>query len=262
MAGADTAAGVPTLTINGAIATITLRRPEVANRLELADLDTLLTKVAEVNADARVRVLCLTSLGKHFCAGFNVGEVGKSNANGASGGARFEALANAIEQARPVTIAQLQGGAYGGACDLALACDFRIGTPASEMIVPATQLGLHFYLGGLERFVTRLGLTNARRVLLAAERFDAQGMHRIGMLDRIVEPADALATEVTAFAQRLASLAPLALLPMKQHLNRIARGTLDVEAVARDIAAAEASEDLREGARAWQEKRKPVFHGR
>ena len=87
-------------------------------------------------------------------------------------------------------------------------------------------------------------------------------MRTIGMLDRIVEPAETLAAEVTAFAQRLAALAPLALLPMKQHLNRIARGTLDVEAVARDIAAAEASDDLREGARAWHEKRKPVFHGR
>lgn len=258
MAGADITAGAPTLAIDGAVATITLRRPEVANRLELADLEVLQAQVAEVNAQAEVRVLCLASTGRHFCSGFNVGQVGSA---GPSAGAGFEALANAIEQARPVTVARLQGGAYGGACDLALACDFRIGTPACEMFVPAVQLGLHFYRSGLERFVTRLGVAAAKRILLGAERFDANGMLAIGMLDRLVE-ADRLDAETEAFARRLAGMAPLALLPMKQHLNHIARGMLDVAAFARDIAAADASEDLREGGRAWQDKRAPVFRGR
>lgn len=254
----DNTNGAPTLAVEGTIATITLRRPEVANRLELSDLDVLLAHLAAVDANADVRVLRIGATGKHFCSGFNVGQVGTS---GPQAGARFEQVADAIEAARPVTIAAIQGGVYGGACDVALACDFRLGTTACEMFVPAAQLGLHFYRRGLERFVTRLGLAAAKRVMLAAERFDAAGMREIGMLDRAVAP-ERFAAEVDAFAARLAGMAPLALLPMKRHLNAIARGVLDADAIARDIAAADASNDLREGGLAWQEKRTPRFTGR
>ena len=261
MAGADAAVApgeAPSLAIEGAVATITLRRPQVANRLELADLDTLLAQVAQINAEAAVRVLCLRSEGRHFCSGFNVGQVGTA---GGSAGDRFEALADAIENARPVTLAALQGGAYGGAVDLALACDFRIGTPLVEAMVPAAKLGLHFYRSGLERMVTRLGLGPAKRLLLAAEKLDAGALLNIGWLDRIVAP-EALAPELDAFARQLAAFAPLALLPMKRHLNSIARGRLDAQALEADIARALASEDLREGGLAWAEKRAPVFRGR
>lgn len=254
----DKTNGAPTLAIDGAIATITLQRPEVANRLELSDLDVLMDQLAAVDANAGVRVLRLGSTGRHFCSGFNVGQVG---AAGQQAGARFQQVADAIEAARPVTIAAIQGGVYGGACDFALACDFRLGTTACEMFVPAARLGLHFYRSGLERFVTRLGLAAAKRVMLAAETFDAAGMREIGMLDRVVAP-EQLAAEVEAFSARLAGMAPLALLPMKRHLNAIARGRLDAEAIARDIAAADASEDLREGGLAWKEKRVPRFTGR
>lgn len=260
-ANADAApgmAGPPTLDLSGAIATITLRRPALANRLELADLEVLGTQFAMVQTNPDLRVLKLVSTGKHFCSGFNVGQVG---AAGATAAARFEALADAIERSRLMTVAVIQGGVYGGACDLALACDFRIGTPACEMFVPAARLGLHFYRGGLERFVTRLGLHAAKRVLLAAERFDAIGMREIGMLDQIVDPASALAAAGEALAQTLAGMAPLAALGMKKHLNRIARGTLDAADLARDIASADHSQDLQEGGLAWIEKRAPVFKG-
>jgi enoyl-CoA hydratase/carnithine racemase len=253
------AGGTPTLEIAGAIATITLRRPALANRLEVVDLEVLHAHLAQVNAQPEVRVLRLASTGRHFCSGFNVGQVAEADA---APGARFEALADAIEAARPVTIAALQGGVFGGACDLVLACDFRLGTPACGMFVPAARLGLHFYRGGLERFVDRLGLAAAKRVMLAAETFDAQGMREIGMLDRVVEPADALMAAVDALSADLAGMAPLALLPMKKHLNRIAHGRLDAAEIARDIAAAEASADLREGSLAWRERRPPRFVGR
>jgi enoyl-CoA hydratase/carnithine racemase len=251
--------GTPTLAIEGSVATITLRRPQLANRLEVVDLEALHEHLAVVDAAREVRVLRLLSTGRHFCSGFNVGQVAAANVNA---GARFEALANAIEAARPVTIAAIQGGVFGGACDLALACDFRLGTPACEMFVPAARLGLHYYRSGLERFVDRLGLAAAKRVMLAAETFDANGMREIGMLDRVVDPAERLMDEVDALSADLAGMAPLALLPMKKHLNRIAHGRLDAQDIARDIAAAEGSEDLREGSLAWREKRAPRFMGR
>jgi enoyl-CoA hydratase/carnithine racemase len=249
----------PHLAIDGRVATITLRRPAVANRLELEDLQTLQAQVDEVNAGSAVLVLRLVAEGRHFCSGFNIGQVG-SGANDA--GQRFEALAAAVERARPVTIAAIQGGVYGGATDLALACDFRIGTPASELSVPAAKLGLLFYRGGLERWVTRLGLATAKRVLLTADKLDADAMLSCGYLDRLAPSVEALQPSLDELTTTLAGMAPLALLGMKKHLNRIAAGTLIEDELARDIGEADASADLREGALAWQQKRGPVFHGR
>jgi enoyl-CoA hydratase/carnithine racemase len=206
-------------------------------------------------------VLRLRGEGRHFCSGFNIGQVG-GEGGGAQAAARFEALAAALEQARPVTIAQIHGGIYGGATDLALACDFRLGATAAEMQVPAARLGLLFYRGGLERCVSRLGLQSAKRVLLMAGKLDADEMLACGFLDRVLPSAEALLADVDALSGNFAGMAPLALLGMKKHLNRIAAGTLDSQALARDIAQCDASQDLREGALAWQQKRAPVFAGR
>ncbi|MCY0855200.1 enoyl-CoA hydratase/isomerase family protein [Cupriavidus sp. D39] len=246
----------PELVIDGHVATITLRRPAVANRLELEDLDLLRAHLAAIDARHEVRVLRLGAMGRHFCSGFNIGNVAADDA-----GARFEALANALEQARPVTIAVLNGGVYGGATDLALACDFRIGVPACEMFVPAARLGLLFYRSGLERYVSRLALPTAKRLLLMADKFNAQEMLACGFLDRLASSADALEQMVVELSGTLAGMAPLALLGMKKHLNRIAAGRLDADEIARDIAQADASDDLREGALAWQQKRAPRFRG-
>jgi enoyl-CoA hydratase/carnithine racemase len=245
----------PELTVAGRIATITLRRPDMANRLEPADLETIRGYIRDVNGQRDVLVLRVAAEGKHFCAGFNIGRIADSGA-----GARFEALTNELEAARAVTIAAISGGVYGGGTDLALACDFRIGVDTTQMFVPAARLGLLFYRGGLERYVSRLGPNVAKRVLLAAETFDAAQMLAIGYLDRIVA-RDALQREVDRLSEQLAGMAPLALLGMKKHINEIARGTFDADDFARDVAKADESADLREGALAWKEKRKPVFRG-
>jgi len=174
----------------------------------------------------------------------------------------FEELANDWEAARPVTIAAIHGGVYGGATDLALACDFRLGVPGCEMFVPAARLGLHFYRGGLERYVTRLGLGWAKRVLLAGETLKADAMLACGFLDRLLADTEALEAEVQTLAAQLLAMAPLALLGMKKHLNAIARGALDVAALTKDLAVCTASADLAEGVAAWTEKRTPRFLGR
>lgn len=249
----------PQLAVQGRIATITLRRPAVANRLAFDDLATFRQLVAEVEAMPELRVLRLRGEGRHFCSGFDVGRVG---ADGPSAATVFEGLAEAIQALRPVTVVDLQGGAYGGAVDLALAADFRVGCPASELMIPAARLGLHFYRGGLERLVARIGLPWARRLLLACDRLDAATLQTAGLIDRMTSAPDAVGPEAARFAAELAELAPLALQGMKRHLNRIARGTLDVQALQRDIDRAAGSEDLREGARAWSERRPPVFRGR
>lgn len=250
-------AQAPLLDIAGPVARLTLRRPRQANRLELGDLQAMQAQLETVNRNEAVRVLILDAQGRHFCSGFNIDAV-----PGVDAGALFEQLTAAMEDARPVTIAAIQGGVYGGATDLALACDFRLGTPACEMFVPAARLGLHFYRGGMARYVSRLGLAMAKRVLLACETLDAQAMLDCGFLDRLLPDAAQLGQACDALAQQLAEMAPLALLGMKKHLNAIAEGRLDAEALRADIARANASADLAEGVRAWQQRRKPVFQGR
>ena len=251
----------PLLEVAGSVATVTLRRPAVANRLTLEDLATLGAQIAEVDARPEVLVLVLAGQGRYFCSGFDVGSLGASGGADA-GGSGFERLADALARARPVTVAALHGGVYGGATDLALACDFRYGTPSTELRLPAARLGLHYYRGGLERFVKRLGLQAARRIFLTVETLDAAELLRIGYLDALVEPADALPARISQLCATLSSMAPLALLGMKKHLAAIADGRLDPSALRADIAAAAASQDLKEGVAAARDRRAPTFVGR
>jgi enoyl-CoA hydratase len=250
-------ATTPTLEVAHPVATLTLRRPQTANRLDPDDLEAVMGHLAAVNRDPGVLVLQLRGEGKHFCSGYDISSLAAQSGDPLG----FEDMADAVEAARPVTIAVVHGGAYGGGTDLALACDFRIGTHAAEMFMPAARLGLHYYRGGLERYVTRLGLDTAKRLCLTAERIDAQAMRACGFLTDLVS-ADELEASVQRLTDTLSRQAPLALLGMKKHLNRIARGALDVDELNADIARAAASEDIREGAAAWIAKRPPKFTGR
>jgi enoyl-CoA hydratase/carnithine racemase len=231
-----------------------LRRPEHANRLEPQDLDALMAHIAAVNASPAL-VLKLQATGKYFCSGFDIGKL-----SGEREGTRFEDMVNALEDCKAVTVAAIQGGVYGGATDLALACDFRIGSTRTEMFMPAARLGLHFYGRGMERYVTRLGIDTAKRLFLTAEKLDAQAMRDCGFLTELAGE-DLLEARVTALCETIGSLAPLSVIGMKKHLNRIARGALDPADLEQDIARAMASNDLREGGNAWREKRKPRFTG-
>lgn len=248
-------AGSPELTVDGAIATITLRRPEQANRLTPDDLKTLSALLAEVDAMPQVLVLLLRGSGKYFCSGYDIGSIGGERP------VNFADMVDQLEQARPVTVAVLHGGVYGGATDIALACDFRLGAQGIEMFMPAARLGLHFYQTGLERYVTRLGLDNAKRLFLTSEKHDARQMKETGFLTHLLAPEE-LEAEVTRLAQTCASMAPIAMLGMKRHLNRIARGTLDVQELHADMQRSMASDDLREGQAAWAQKRAPKFSGK
>ncbi|WP_298932837.1 enoyl-CoA hydratase-related protein [uncultured Ramlibacter sp.] len=247
--------GAPELSIAGHVATITIRRPEQANRLEPGDLAVMTGHIAQVNATPEVLVLRLQAEGKYFCSGYDIGRMGAQRT------VEFDEMVNALEDARPVTLALIQGGVYGGATDLSLACDFRIGVQGIDMFMPAARLGLHFYQRGLERYVSRLGVDVAKRLFLTAERIDAQEMKAVGFLTHLVAP-EALAPTADALTAALSGMAPLAMLGMKKHINRIARNALDAQDLQVDIARAAASQDLAEGRAAWAEKRPPRFSGR
>ena len=248
---------LPTLQIDGALATIRLNRPESANRLSVEDLECLLDLIQQVNSSASTLVLKLIADGRHFCAGFDISSLDQGAQDKSL---LFEVAVNAIEDCRPITIARIQGGVYGGATDLALACDFRIGSQEARMFMPAAKLGIHFYERGLQRYVSRLGLDHAKRLLLTAEELSAAQMREIGFLTDLVDEHE-LESTVNNLSEHLCQLAPLSLLGMKKHLNAIARNELNREELARDIAISQNSDDLQEGRQAWLEKRPPKFKG-
>jgi enoyl-CoA hydratase/carnithine racemase len=254
----NTPTGVPTLSVEGGIATIRLHRPEVHNRIEPADLVALRDILERIAADSSVRVAVLTASGRSFSSGFHIGEL---SGDGPHDEMSFGRVADQLEALRVPTICALNGGVYGGSTDLALACDFRIGVTGMAMFMPAARLGLHYYPSGMQRYVSRLGLNTAKRLFLTAEKLEAEELLRIGFLTDLVAP-DGLAGRTAELAATLAANAPLAVQGMKQALNDIARGNADLAAIAETASRVRHSEDLREGRAAWLEKRAPQFKGR
>jgi enoyl-CoA hydratase len=258
------AASSPVLERNGACATIRLNRPRHLNRLQPEDLDVLLKLFAEIEADAALRVLVLTGTGRAFSAGYDLGSIANRTAapqeqdQEQTAGSSFEVVVNALEDLGLPTICRLNGGVYGGSTDLALACDFRIGTEACEMFMPAARLGLHYYTSGIRRYVSRLGVDNAKKLFLTAEKIDAAEMLRIGYLTALVAP-DALDTEVDRLATQLSGNAPVAMRGMKQTINEFARGALDVDASDRRARDSMQGDEIKEGVKAFAEKRPPRF---
>lgn len=246
----------PSLAVDGPIATLTLQRPAHANRLELEDLAAVHEQIAALSAASDVRVVVLRGEGRHFCSGFHIDAVPAVDAP-----ALFDALCTAWEGLPQVTLAVLHGGVWGGATDLALACDFRLGSRGTQMAIPAARLGLLYHAGGMRRLVSRLGLGPAKRLLLAAQTLDAQAMLDAHFLDELHPDAETLDAAVSQWQRNLAGLAPLSLAGMKLHLNALSRGPMDAEAFALDAARCAASRDLTEGVAAWQAGRTPDFKG-
>src|SRR3954447_4480627 len=136
-------ASPPLLEIDGKRATIRLNRPKHLNRLQAEDLGELSKLFDRVEADPAIRVLVLTGTGRAFSSGYDLNSVAEratSETQQQSAGSAFEVVVNRLEDLGVPTICRLNGGVYGGATDLALACDFRIGVDTAEMFMPAARL--------------------------------------------------------------------------------------------------------------------------
>lgn len=250
----------PLLTIEGARATIRLNRPKKLNRLEPDDLETLLKLFDRIEADAAIRVLIVTGTGRAFSAGYDLGSIADRAAKGEqqTGGSAFEVVVNRLEDIGVPTICRLNGGVYGGSTDLALGCDFRIGIDSCEMFMPAARLGLHYYKNGIQRYVSRLGVDNGKKLFLTAQKIGAEEMLRIGYLTAMVPP-ERLDEEVDALATILAGNAPVAMRGMKRAINEIARGELDHDAADARHRASMHGAEIKEGIAAFAAKRAPKF---
>ena len=231
--------------IDGAIATIRLNRPAEHNRIEPADLDDLSRHIAEVNANHEIRALILASTGKTFSSGFHLGAIQQGAPE------KFEQTADALAACRVPTIAAIQGSVYGGAADLALACDFRIATEHIHLMVPAAMLGIPYYPSAIERFIHRVAPGTVKRILLLCEKITARELLESGYLDEIT---DQLEKRVASLAAHLTVMAPMAVQAIKAQLNHFDRA-----AAAEAVRACLASADHIEGLSAWTQKRTANF---
>jgi enoyl-CoA hydratase/carnithine racemase len=258
----SSAPSTPVLAITHGVATLTLNRPEHRNRLEDADLHALLQAFAQIDADPAVRVLVLTANTQGqprpvFSAGYHIG--------GFDGAAHdpqlFEKIPDALAALRPVTVCALNGSVYGGATDLVLACDLRIGLAGTELRMPATALGLHYYPSGLQRFVARLGINGAKRAFLTARPFSAQRLLHMDCLEALASSPEDFAQALAELVDDVARLAPLAVQATKQSLDEISTGRTSLAALRARETLTAASADFAEGRAAFREKRAPRFTG-
>ncbi|MEN9313645.1 MAG: hypothetical protein RIS35_38 [Pseudomonadota bacterium] len=217
-------AGAPLLQRAGSVACLTFNRPAEHNRLDPADIDALLPLLDRLAHQAstgapgeRPRALVLTGTGdRTFSSGYTLQAIISTLDS------RFERMLDAIEELPLTTILAFNGGVYGGATDLALCCDIRIGVPGMRMFMPPAKFGLHYYPGGLRRYVSRLGLTAAKKILLTTMAIETEEMLRIGFLTDVVERS-ALAERVEAYLAHIEATEPDVVAQMKRHLHLLAR---------------------------------------
>ena len=249
---------------DGAVATVVVNRPAVLNALSLATLDELRRVFGDLQRDASVRVVIVTGAGeKAFVAGADINELARQTPVGGRAMARAgQAVFDLIEQLGKPVIAAINGYALGGGCELAMACTLRVAADTARLGQPEINLGIIPGYGGTQRLPRLVGRGRALEMLLTGAPIAAAEAHRIGLVDRVVPAAD-LMTSARALAAQLAAQPPVAVRFILEAVHRGLDGTLaDGQAhEATLFGLSVATADMREGTRAFLEKRKPTFTG-
>jgi enoyl-CoA hydratase len=250
---------------DGAVATITINRPKVLNALNAPTLDELRRAILALKADEAVRVVIVTGAGeKSFVAGADINELAvQTPTSGREHGLTGQHVFDLIENMGKPVIAAINGYALGGGCELAMACTLRLAADTARLGQPEIALGIIPGYAGTQRLPRLVGKGKAMEMILTGAPITADEAQRIGLVNRVV-PADDLMSEAKKLAAQLASSAPIA---MRYIINAINRGTempfadaCQYEATLFGLVAS--TDDMREGTKAFLEKRKPTFTGR
>ncbi|MFC3715224.1 enoyl-CoA hydratase/isomerase family protein [Luteimonas soli] len=252
-------------TDHDAIRVITVNRPDKLNALNAATLDALHAAFDAAAGDDAIRVVVLTGAGpKAFVAGADIAEMsGLTPVQGRDFSQRGQRMMRRVEKMPKPVIAMVNGFALGGGLELAMCCHLRIAADTAKVGQPEINLGLVPGFGGTQRLLRLAGRAAVLELCLTGAPIDAARAQQLGIVNRVV-PAAELEAETMKLAAQLAAAAPLAL-----------RGILDCVNVGADCALEEAMEyeaaqfglvfstgDMREGTRAFLERRKPEFSGR
>ena len=250
---------------DGAVAIVTLNRPNVLNALNNQTLAELAACMASLKVDDSVRVIILTGAGeKSFVAGADINELAAlSPVQGQAHARHGQLIFDAIEQLGKPVIAAINGFALGGGCELAMACTMRIAADTARFGQPEVNLGLIPGYAGSQRLPRLVGKGIAMEILLTGDMVGAQRAYEIGLVNRVV-PAAELMSEARKLAQTLAAKAPIAVRFILDAVNQgldapFSVGELLETSLFGTIAS---SEDMREGTAAFLEKRKAVWQGK
>lgn len=248
----------------GPVAIVVVNRPSVLNALNAGMLDELEAVMGELGAADDVRALVLTGAGeKAFVAGADINELARQvPVGGRDMALRGQRVFDRVEQLGKPVIAAINGFALGGGCELALACTFRVMADTARMGLPEINLGIMPGYAGTQRLTRLVGRGVALDLILTGRHVTAEEALRVGLVHRVVSAA-ALAEAARSFAGELAAKAPIA---MRLAMEAVLRGA-DVpfgeacryEATLFGLLAA--TDDMREGTRAFLEKRPPTFKG-
>jgi enoyl-CoA hydratase len=250
---------------DGAVAIVTINRPAVLNALNVQTLDELRRVVLDLKQDDGVRAVIVTGAGeKAFVAGADINELAVQTPTGgrehALGG---QHVLDLIENMGKPVIAAINGFALGGGCELAMACTLRLAADTARLGQPEIALGLLPGYAGTQRLPRLVGRGKAMEMMLTGTPIGADEAQRIGLVNRVVPAADLMA-EARAWAAQLARSAPIA---MRYIINAVNKGTempfaeaCQYEATLFGLVAS--TDDMREGTKAFLEKRKPEFKGR
>ncbi len=252
---------------DGAVAIVTMNRPQARNALNKQLHMELGAAVQKLGDDASVRVIVLTGAGGAFCSGADLKTMLADNLGGLTGVEvvldQYHAMIRAIVGAPKPVIAMVNGGAVGFGCDLALACDMRVISTDAYFQEKFVKIGLMPDGGGTFLLPRLIGLGRAMEYILTGEVIDAGTAQALGLTNRVV-PASDLRAQTLSLAHSLAKGPPLAFGEIKKAMRASLGGTIDT---ALDMERAGQirclhSSDCMEGLSAWAEKREPTFTGK
>lgn len=252
------ASGTVDFRVDDAIGLLTLNRPAKLNALSVEMLRALESHVADVDQRQDVRVVILAASGERA---FSVGaDVNAWSALDPLDMWRWwvrdgHRVMQRLASLRQPVIAAVQGLAFGGGLELAMAADMRIAATTAAFAMPEVRIATLPGWGGTQRLPELIGVARAKQMIFSGERIDAATAERWGLVNEVV-PADALADRVTQLAQKIAENAPIAVQLAKSAIDHDASA---LEAFAGALAAS--AEDAREGMEAFREKRAPQFRG-
>ncbi|MCA0042515.1 enoyl-CoA hydratase/isomerase family protein [Celeribacter litoreus] len=251
------------LSKSGAVARLTLNRPDKLNALDTESWSALGRMVSDLDADPETRAIVVSSAGeKAFCCGADISEFSVTYATPESANAFSEIFTGALDAlmhcSKPI-IAEIDGLCVGGGCALIMACDLRYASDRSRFAITPTKIGAAYSFGDTNRLVQLVGPGRAKEMLFFAELAAASDACRDGLIDRVCA-SDGLTAFVNERAAKLASLSRNSLSVAKAAVNAIVAQTSDAPThVNRMLGDIFSSDDFREGYSAFLEKRSPEF---
>ena len=250
---------------DGAVATVTIDRPDKLNALNSETLDELESAFREIESSDATRAVIVTGSGeKAFVAGADIGELARQTPlTGKRTARRGQDLFRRIELFRKPVVAAVNGFALGGGCELAMACHVRIASDNAQFGLPEVSLGIIPGYGGTQRLARLVGRGRAIEMTLTGQRIPAEEAHRMGLVNRVVPQAQLL-DEAQALCKAMLRNGPLALSAALEAIQHGLEMTLDEGMLleANVFGVVSASEDMREGLQAFLDKRKPEFKNR